>query len=69
MEQENNNPIKENQNHVEDINDDGSLLKKKVKKPKKDPDAPKKILTEGQKRALTLMNEARTKKKRRKIKK
>lgn len=57
------NPIKEIESHE----DDGSLLKKKTKKVK-DPNAPKKILTEGQKRALTLMNDARTKKKEEKLK-
>lgn len=41
--------------------DNGSLLKKKVKKIK-DPTQPKKVLTEGQKKALTAMNNARIKK-------
>jgi hypothetical protein len=41
--------------------DNGSLLKKKVKKVK-DPNQPKKVLTDGQKKALTAMNDARTRK-------
>ena len=47
--------------------DNGSLLKKKVKKVK-DPNQPKKVLTEGQKKALIAMNDARTKKAEEKLK-
>jgi hypothetical protein len=47
--------------------DNGSLLKKKVKKIK-DPTQPKKVLTDGQKKALTAMNDARTKKAEEKLK-
>ncbi len=47
--------------------DNGTLLKKKVKK-SKDPSAPKKVLTDGQKKALIAMNDARTKKMEEKLK-
>jgi hypothetical protein len=47
--------------------DNGSLLKKKVKKVK-DPNQPKKVLSEGQKKALTAMNDARIKKAEEKLK-
>jgi len=47
--------------------DNGSLLKKKTKKIK-DPTQPKKVLTEGQKKALTAMNDARIKKAEEKLK-
>jgi len=47
--------------------DNGSLLKKKTKKIK-DPTQPKKVLTEGQKKALIAMNDARTKKAEEKLK-
>ena len=58
--------IKENEIPIKESEDEGTLLKKKTKK---DPNAPKKQLTEGQKKALTLMNDARTKKKEEKLKK
>ncbi len=45
--------------------DNDSLLKKKKVK---DPNKPKKILTDGQKKALSAMNEARTKKAEEKLK-
>jgi hypothetical protein len=45
--------------------DNGSLLKKKKVK---DPNQPKKVLTEGQKKALSAMNDARTKKAEEKLK-
>jgi hypothetical protein len=58
--------------------DNGTLLKKKVTPAStgaprrgekvKDPNEPKKILTEGQKKALTAMNDARTKKAEEKLK-
>jgi len=47
--------------------DNGTLLKKKVKKVK-DPNQTKKVLTDGQKKALTAMNKARTKKAEEKLK-
>ena len=47
--------------------ENGSLLKKKTKKVN-DPNKPKKVLTDGQKKALVAMNDARTKKAEEKLK-
>jgi len=56
------NPVEEITNLTEES--DSLLKKKKVK----DPNKPKKVLSEGQQRALTAMNDARTKKAEEKLK-